>query len=203
MKKPYLQQVQLDRSVHDALIIVDVQNDFLPGGALAVHHGDEVIPTLNHYIERFHSQGLPIFATRDWHPVDHCSFKEYNGPWPRHCVAETHGAAFASELILPEAAKVISKATTSNEDAYSGFEGTDLANRLHHMNIQQVFVGGLATDYCVLHTVLDALREGFAVYVLTDAVRAVNVAAEDGNRALAQMQRKGANLITLEALVSE
>lgn len=203
MKTPRLEYVQLNQSVHDALVIVDVQNDFLPGGALAVPHGDEVIPILNHYIDRFYGQSLPIFATRDWHPINHCSFKEYDGPWPSHCVADSYGAAFASELKLPDAAEVIAKATTPNEDAYSGFEGTDLANRLHHLNIHRVFAGGLATDYCVLHTVLDALREGYTVYVLMDAVRAVNVNPEDGNRALAQMEQKGANLITLGALVSE
>ncbi len=182
----------------DALIIVDVQNDFLPGGALAVEDGDQIVPVLNRYIGRFSNQGLQTFATRCWHPEDHCSFRDRGGPWPRHCVVGSHGAAFASNLKLPKGVEVISKATTSDKDAYSGFDGTDLAQRLHQLKIQRLFIGGLATDYCVLHTVKDALKEGFEVCVLRDAVRAVNVQPDDGDKALTQMQQQGAILVTFD-----
>lgn len=171
----------------DTLIIVDVQNDFLPGGALAVAHGDEVIPVLNQYIARFSAKALPIFATRDWHPAHHCSFKLQGGPWPPHCVAETAGAAFARELRLPDNAIIVSKATRVDQDAYSGFVGTDLAERLRALKVARVFVGGLATDYCVLNTVLDARKNNFATVLLSDAIRAVNVQPDDGVRAIEKM----------------
>ena len=179
----------------DALIVVDVQNDFLPGGALAVPHGDEVIPVLNEWIDRFRAAGLPIVATRDWHPPDHCSFSPQGGPWPVHCVAGTHGAAFAPGLRLPPDTIVISKATRSDREAYSGFQGTELAERLRELGVRRIYVGGLATDYCVLNTVRDALREGFDVIVLRDAVRAVDVQPGDGERALAEMERLGARIV--------
>jgi nicotinamidase/pyrazinamidase len=114
----------------DALLVVDVQNDFLPGGSLAVPGGDEVIPVLNHYLATFEAHGLPTFATRDWHPSDHCSFQAQGGPWPVHCVAGTQGADFAPGLQLPSSTSVISKATSSERDACSGFEGTDLDSQL-------------------------------------------------------------------------
>lgn len=183
----------------DALVIVDVQNDFLPGGALAVPHGDEVVPVLNRWIERFTARGLPVVATRDWHPPDHCSFRERGGPWPVHCVAGTEGAAFAPGLRLPADALVISKATEPDREAYSGFEGTDLAARLRGLGVRRLFVGGLATDYCVLSTVRDARREGFDVVLLEDAVRAVDVQPGDGARALEEMRRLGAGLVRTEA----
>ncbi len=179
----------------DALIIVDVQNDFLPGGSLAVPEGDRVVPVLNRYIELFHSRGLPIYATRDWHPADHCSFEAQGGIWPPHCVAGTEGAAFAPDLRLPEDAVIVSKATTADKDAYSGFEGTDLAQRLRAQHVQRVFVGGLATDYCVLNTVRDALAAGFQVRVLRGAIRAVNVKPGDGQRAEAEMTELGARFV--------
>lgn len=171
----------------DALFLVDVQNDFLPGGALAVAQGDEVIPVLNQYIARFKAKKLPIIATRDWHPENHCSFKSQGGPWPSHCVAGTPGAAFARELRLPDNVIIVSKATQAEEDAYSGFSGTELAQRLRALKVTRVFVGGLATDYCVLNTVLDALKNNFATVLLTDAVRAVNVQVDDGVRATEKM----------------
>ncbi len=186
----------------DALIVVDVQNDFLPGGALAVPQGDAVIAPLNRYLALFHGRGLPIFATRDWHPKDHCSFQARGGPWPPHCIAGTPGAAFPSALALPEGTAVISKATTPDEEAYSGFQGTDLARRLREAGVARVFVGGLATDYCVQATVTDALQAGFAVVVLTDAVRPVEVHPGDGRRALEAMRRAGAVLADLGAVDS-
>lgn len=186
----------------DVLVIVDVQNDFLPGGALAVPRGDEVVPALNRYIREFQSRAIPIYATRDWHPDHHCSFKEQGGPWPPHCIAGTRGAEFARELDLPKKTVIISKATAQDKDAYSGFEGTDLGARLRRQNIKRVFVGGLATDYCVLNTVKDALKLGFTVMLLKDAIRAVDVTPGDGEKALRQMQRLGARTITLEMLAA-
>ena len=176
----------------DAVIIVDVQNDFIPGGSLAVPHGDEIVPVLNQYIAAFAAAGLAVFATRDWHPADHCSFKAQGGIWPPHCVAGTAGAAFAPALALPASAVIISKATARDSDAYSGFAGTDLEARLREGGITRVFVGGLATDYCVLNTVRDARRLGFDVVLLADAVAAVNVTPGDGPKALAEMLRLGA-----------
>lgn len=176
----------------DALIAVDVQRDFLPGGALAVAHGDQVVPVLNRYAALFAARGLPVFATRDWHPPNHCSFTPQGGPWPPHCVAGSAGAQWAPELELPPEAVVVSKATHADQDAYSGFAGTDLADSLRARGVRRVFVGGLATDYCVLNTVRDALRLGFAVVLLTDAIRAVDVRTGDGERAIAEMVGLGA-----------
>jgi nicotinamidase/pyrazinamidase len=176
----------------DALIVVDVQNDFLPGGRLAVREGDAVIPVLNRYLELFASRGLPVFATRDWHPANHCSFREQGGPWPAHCVAGSSGAAFAAPLKLPASAVVISKATTPDAEVYSGFEGTDLEARLRGLGVRRLFIGGLATDYCVLQTVRDALQRRFEVRLLVDAIRAVNVKPGDGAQAEAEMARRGA-----------
>jgi len=178
----------------DALLIVDLQNDFLPGGALGVRDGDAVIAPLNAAIDAFAAAKRPIYATRDWHTPDHCSFKAQGGPWPPHCVADTPGARFASALRLPASADVISKATAQAVDAYSGFQGTDLAARLAADGVERVYVGGLATDYCVLNTVLDARAAGLEVVVLEDAVRAVNVAPEDGAEAIERMQAAGAQL---------
>lgn len=184
----------------DALLVVDVQNDFLPGGNLGVAEGDAVVPVLNRYIEAFADKGLPIFFTRDWHPENHCSFQAQGGPWPAHCVAGTEGAAFAADLVQPAIAVVVSKADSPDTDAYSGFEGTELASELRRRGVSRVFVGGLATDYCVLNTVRDALRNGFEVYVLEDAVRAVNVQPEDGIEAMSEMKARGARPIDLEML---
>lgn len=181
-----------------ALLIVDVQNDFLPGGSLAVPHGDEVIPVLNRYIALARSRGAPVFASRDWHPRNHSSFRARGGPWPEHCVAGTPGAAFAPGLELPPEAVVISKAMREDADAYSSFEGTDLAPRLRKLGVKHVLVGGLATDYCVLNTVRDALKSGFEVLLLRDAIRAVNVQPGDGERAERQMAQAGAVAIRIE-----
>ncbi len=184
----------------DALIVVDVQNDFLPGGSLVVPDGDAVVPVLNRYLAGFAARELPVYATRDWHPPNHCSFKAQGGPWPPHCVAGTRGAAFAAPLKLPSGSFVISKAVRADKDAYSGFEGTELDASLRARKITRLFVGGLATDYCVLNTVRDALTLGYRVYLLTDAIRPVNVKPEDGRNAEAEMRRLGAEPVTLSAL---
>lgn len=186
----------------DALVVVDVQNDFLPGGALAVPKGDAVVPALNRYLSRWGGKGLPVYATRDWHPPEHCSFQARGGPWPVHCVAGTRGAEFAPGLEIPKDAIVISKGASRDRDAYSGFDGTDLHERLQAAGIRRVFVGGLATDYCVLATVKDALRLGYAVYVLDDAIEAVNVRPDDGAKARAEMAREGAVTIRFEQIGS-
>lgn len=184
----------------DALILVDVQNDFLPGGALAVPDGDQVVPVLNDYLRLFAREGLPIYATRDWHTPDHCSFREQGGPWPVHCVAESRGAAFADGLQLPANATVVSKATAPGKDAYSGFEGTDLAQQLRQRAVGRVFIGGLATDYCVLQTASDACRLGFITHVLEDAIRAVEVHPGDGRHACETMKQRGARLLRFHDL---
>lgn len=196
------QKKKLTPGTGDALLVVDVQNDFLPGGSLAVDRGDEVIPVLNRYIEVFLEVGLPVIATRDWHPAGHCSFKEQGGIWPPHCVQDTKGAAFATDLILPADAAIVSKATNKSAEAYSGFQGTKLAESLRSRNIRRVFIGGLATDYCVYETAKDALAEGFDVLVLEDAIRAVNVAPDDGANAMSDMMALGVHKIGLEALAA-
>lgn len=182
----------------DALLVVDVQNDFLPGGALGVPDGDAVVPILNRYIKAFIDRDLPVFFTRDWHPEKHCSFQKQGGPWPPHCVANTPGSEFSSDLEMPAAASIISKAQSVESDAYSGFEQTDLARELRERGVERVYVGGLATDYCVLNTVKDALSNGFEVFLLSDAIRAVNVKPSDGERAVEEMLDLGATPIDLD-----
>jgi nicotinamidase/pyrazinamidase len=186
----------------DALLLVDVQIDFMPGGALGVRHGDAVIAPLNAAIDRFRTAGLPIYASRDWHPPDHCSFVAQGGPWPVHCVADSPGAAFAPALVLPTDVRIISKATEVGRDAYSAFDGTDLVERLQEDGVQRLFIGGLATDYCVRWTVQDALAHGYEVVVLRDAVRPVDVRPGDGARALRAIQQRGARMVGRDALVA-
>ena len=186
----------------DVLLVTDIQNDFLPGGSLAVAGGDEVVPVLNRYIGAFQAQGLPVYATRDWHPLRHCSFHAQGGPWPVHCVAGTHGADFAATLTLPPDTTVISKATLQDREAYSSFQGTDLGSRLRAAGIRRLFIGGLTTDYCVLNSVKDARRLGYDVLVLADAIRAVDVQPGDGQRAEEEMASVGARRITLDGLAA-
>lgn len=177
-------------AIGDALLIIDVQNDFLPGGSLAVPAGDAVIAPLNVAIAAFTRKSLPIIASRDWHPANHCSFKAQGGIWPPHCIAGSSGAAFAAGLRIPETALVVSKAMLPEADAYSAFDGTQLADELHKMGVRRLIVGGLATDYCVLATVRDALALGLDVVVLTDAIRAVDVNPGDGRAAIEKMAGK-------------
>jgi len=178
----------------DALLIVDVQNDFLPGGHLPVPAGDQVIPALNSAIALFRAQALPIYATRDWHPPNHCSFKPNGGIWPPHCIEGTPGAAFPAALELPPDATIVSKGTMQERDAYSGFEETALADMLHAAAVSRLFVGGLATDYCVLNTVSDALAHGFDVVLMPDAMRAIELQPGDGQAAIDTMCERGAAL---------
>lgn len=189
----------------NALVVVDVQNDFLPGGALGVAGGDRIVPVLNEYIRRFREAGLPIFFTRDWHPPITKHFKTEGGPWPPHCIEGTPGAAFAPGLEIPPDAIVVSKGMDPNKDSYSAFDaegptGESFESLLRERGVTHLYIGGLATDYCVRFTARDAVRRGFQFTVLQDAVRGVN--DEDSRRALAEMAQAGAKLVTLPALPS-
>ena len=177
----------------DALLIVDVQQDFCPGGALAVPDGDAVVPVLNRWIDAAQAAGAAVFASRDWHPPDHMSFQDQGGPWPSHCVAETPGASFHPHLALPDSATVVDKGTDAEHEAYSAFEGTDLAAQLRAAGVERLWVGGLALDYCVRASVLDARRIAcLPVHVILNATRAVDVQPGDGSRALDDMRSAGA-----------
>ena len=175
----------------DALIIVDVQNDFCPGGALAVPHGDEVVPVLNRLIEH---RWLSV-ATMDWHPAEHCSFESRGGPWPPHCVQHTTGAELHREIDASKVQLVITKGSNPDQDAYSGFQGTELARILRERGVHRVVVCGIATDYCVRATAQDALHEGFEVLVLEDAIRGVEVQPGDCQRAIEELRQAGAKVI--------
>jgi nicotinamidase/pyrazinamidase len=180
-----------------ALLVVDVQNDFCPGGALAVAGGDRVIPVLNDLIDRFSAR--PVYASRDWHPPDTTHFKAFGGPWPVHCVAGTRGAELHPDLRLPSNAVVVSKGQDRADDGYSAFEGTTAAGRrlpddLRERGVTDLVIGGLATDYCVRASVLDARRAGFNVSVVTDAV--AGISPEGTARALEEMRLAGARLVS-------
>ena len=189
----------------DALLIVDVQNDFCPGGALGVAGGDQIVPVLNRYARRFAARGAAVFGSRDWHPHRTRHFKDHGGLWPRHCVQGTRGAEFHPGLELPAPSTVVSKGMDPDEDAYSCFqardaEGQELPALLRARGVRRLFVGGLATDYCVKATALDAVREGLEVVVLRDAIRAVDLEPGDGARAIEEMSRSGARFIVFEEL---
>ncbi len=186
---------------NSALIVVDVQNDFCPGGALPVREGDKVVPILDVYIQRFKERGLAVYFTRDWHPENHMSFKLQGGIWPPHCVQNTSGARFHPDLLIPSDAIIISKGIDPDRDAYSGFQGTDLYSLLKERDIRRLFIGGLATDYCVKSTVLDGLKSGFEVIFLADASRGVDVKPGDSQRAIEDMLREGAIKITLRDII--
>jgi nicotinamidase-related amidase len=174
----------------DALLIVDPQIDFCPGGTLAVPGGDAIFPAVNRAAER-----LPVVvASRDWHPSDHVSYHAQGGPWPVHCQAGTPGADLHPALDSSRIEKVFSKGTEPGLEAYSAFHGTGLAGWLRERGVRRLFVAGLATDYCVRASVLDALEEGFDVVVLEDAIGSVDVQPGDGERALAEMREAGARV---------
>lgn len=177
-----------------ALIVVDVQNDFCPGGSLAVAQGDEVIAPLNKLITEFLERGEPVFKTRDWHPSQTKHFQVYGGTWPVHCVQNTKGAEFHQDLIDDKHIRVISKGL-GDEDSYSGFDRTDLALQLRRLGVTEVWIGGLATDYCVKNTVLDALKEGFHVKAIAEAMKPVSIRPGDGERALEEMLTAGAEIM--------
>jgi nicotinamidase/pyrazinamidase len=183
----------------DALIVVDVQNDFCPAGTLAVTEGDQVIPVLNRLIAEFDRAGLPVIATRDWHPRRTTHFNTHGGQWPPHCIQGTTGAEFHRDLALGQSAVVVSKGAEENADSYSGFDAVDargfrLADMLRAQGVKRLLIGGLATDYCVKQTALDGLQQGFEVVVLEDAVRGVNLQPDDARQALEEMERAGAKV---------
>lgn len=177
--------------------MVDVQNDFLPGGPLPVPKGEEIIPILNDYIKIFNKINGKIFATRDWHPPNHASFIKNGGIWPEHCIRETEGAKFHPGLNLPENIILISKATDPYKEAYSGFEDTNLLKKLEKEQINRVFIGGLATDYCVKNTVLDALKFRFKTFFLMDGSRGINSTSGEIKRAVELMLINGAKKVVL------
>lgn len=174
----------------DALIVVDVQVDFCPGGALPIARGDEVVPVLNRWMAAAASNGVPVYASRDWHPVGHPSFVERGGQWPPHCLQDSDGARFHPDLELPEGTVVVTKGVRFDQDQNSAFDQTGLATELRRRGIARVWVGGLAQDVCVRATVLDAAREGFEVIVIADATRPVD--AQGGRTADEAMRAAGA-----------
>ncbi len=191
--------MKLHLTAKDALLVVDVQVDFLPGGALPVSNGETILQPLNRYIQMFSQRNLPIFFLRDWHCRNHCSFKENGGNWPPHCVADTSGASFHPKLVMPpENRHIVSKGQQLDKDAYSGFQNTELLKLLKEQGIRRVFVGGVATEYCVRATVMDALEAGFATVLLNDAIQGIDLQAGDGEKAVAEMLDGGAFIVSPE-----
>lgn len=191
-----------------ALLIVDVQNDFCPGGTLAVPEGDKVVPIMNEYIRRFQAAGLPIFASRDWHPLETRHFATGGGIWPPHCVQDTPGGAFHPGLDLPSDTIIVTKGADPEDDAYSVFEGKVpsgelFAELVSTAGIEHLYIGGLATDYCVSATTLDAIERGIKVTVLEDGCRGVEVNPGDTQRALEEMKARGADFGTLATISPE
>lgn len=191
-----------------ALLIVDVQNDFCPGGALPVPDGDRVVEPLSLVAGFFAAAGLPVLASRDWHPPVTKHFSGFGGVWPPHCVQESSGAAFHPALRLPKGALVISKGGDPDSDSYSAFDGRSADGRslgeiLTTLGVGHLYVGGLATDYCVRSSVLDARKAGLEVTLLTDAVAGVEISAGDSEKALQEMERAGAGFSTTEDAVRQ
>jgi nicotinamidase/pyrazinamidase len=175
----------------DGLIVVDVQNDFCPGGALPVPDGDAVVGAINRLMEE-----IPFtVATRDWHPADHGSFAEQGGPWPAHCVEETGGAQLHPKLHTSQIDAVVDKARVPGDEGYSGFEHTDLERLLREQDVDRVHIGGLALDYCVRATALDARKAGFEVVLHRDAVRAINAQPGDEERTLEELRAAGVEIV--------
>jgi len=191
-----------------ALLIIDLQNDFCPGGLLPVPQGDSVVPVINRYIEQVSAAGGAVYASRDWHPLNTKHFRAAGGPWPPHCVQGTGGAAFHPRLELPVDAIIITKGDNPRDDGYSAFDGTDADGRslmasLRARGITRLLVGGLATDYCVRASALDARKHGFDTVLLLDAMRGIELKEGDVARALDAMLRAGARTATLESVPLE
>lgn len=176
----------------DALLIVDVQNDFCPGGALAIDNGDAVVPVLNRWIRAATAAGVPVYASRDWHPAEHPSFKDRGGDWPAHCIQDTDGARFHPELELPDSVVKVTKGVRFDQDQYSVLDQTGFAEQLRRDGVERLFVGGLALDVCVRATVLQARKEGFDVVLLRDATRPVT--SEGGKKAVREMMDAGVDM---------
>jgi len=189
-----------------ALLIVDVQKDFCPGGSLAVAGGDEIIPVINNYIRLFQEKGLLILASRDWHPETSVHFKTRGGIWPVHCVQGSEGAQFHPEMRLPESAVILSKGMNPEKnDEYSDFQavteqGVPFPEFLKEQGISRFYISGIATDYCVKATVIDALNNGFAVTLLEDAIIGVELNPGDSARAIDEMIAAGATLEDIDQL---
>ena len=188
-----------------ALLIVDVQNDFCPDGKLAVPEGDAIVPMLNKYISIFSRNKWPVFASRDWHPKKTVHFKDFGGQWPEHCIQDTSGAKFHPVLRLPEDTIILSKGMDPDKDSYSAFQavdsrGNEFPHLLNSFFISELFVGGLATDYCVKWSVLDALKFGFKVMLLADAIKGVDLKPKDSEAAIEEMVSLGAKKMTFEKL---
>jgi nicotinamidase/pyrazinamidase len=184
-------------SVHpatgDALLIVDVQNDFCPGGALPIDDGDRVVPVINRWIKKFNEQGLPVYASRDWHPKDHLSFEAEGGLWPAHCIQDTLGAAFHPDLKLPASAVIVTKGVRFDQDQNSALDQTGLETHLRRKEIVRVFVAGLALDVCVLATAMDARRAGLEVLLILEGTRPVT--ESNGTEAVARMRAAGVSVL--------
>jgi len=191
--------------INSALVIVDVQNDFCPGGALEVYNADEIILVINRYMELFRGKGLPIIASRDWHPRETKHFEKFGGIWPEHCVQRSFGAMFRAGLLLPPDTLVFSKGMDPERDDYSALQarndtGTSLTDFLKKVGIRELYICGLATDYCVRQTALEGLHLGFSITVLVDAVRGVELNPGDSKRALDELEAAGAVLMVVEDL---
>lgn len=180
----------------DALLVVDVQNDFCPGGALPVPDGDQVVPILNACIAEAERKGVPVYLSRDWHPAGHVSFREQGGPWPVHCVQDTDGAEFHPDLRVPADAIKVTKGTRFDQDQYSAFDQTGLGEEMRRRGIRRLWIGGLAQDVCVRASALDAAKAGFEVHVIEDATRAIT---EDGGAEAVEEMRAAGVLVEREA----
>jgi nicotinamidase/pyrazinamidase len=178
-----------------ALIVIDVQHDFCEGGVLAARDTNSLISPLNFFIELCRTKSIPLFFTRDWHPANHQSFKNNGGPWPIHCVQGSWGAAFPKNLLIPEGATIIDKETKPDQVSYSDFQSTGLGEKLKELNIKEIAVCGIATEYCVKAGTLDGLKLGFRAVVLTDLIRPIEVKDGDATAALNEMKDAGAILM--------
>jgi nicotinamidase/pyrazinamidase len=187
------------RKTNVALLVVDVQRDFCPGGALAVPNGERVVPVLNRCLEEAVQHRVRVYASRDWHPATSDHFQASGGPWPPHCVQNTPGATFHPDLQLPPSTVVITKGDDPRAHGYSAFEGhTDegrsLTEDLQAHGIEELYVGGLATDYCVRESVLAARKAGLRTAVLEDAVAGIDAQRGDVDRAFDEMRAAGADV---------
>jgi nicotinamidase/pyrazinamidase len=196
VKEPIMNTTEKQLSQGDILLIVDVQKDFCPGGALPIEDGDRVVPILNNWIERARSVGVPVYVSRDWHPKHHVSFEESGGQWPPHCIQDSDGARFHPELRIPFDAVVVTKGVRFDQDQNSVFDQTGLADWLHRRGTRRLFVGGLAQDVCVKLSVLDARKAGFEVLLIADATRPVT--PEGGREALDNMRSAGAEILGVD-----
>jgi len=180
-------------SERDALMVEDVQLDFCPGGALPVEEGDQVVEVINKWTEAALSGGAALYFSRDWHPRTHPSFQDQGGLWPAHCVQDSEGAAFHPDLNVPETSVIVTKGTRFDRDQYSSFDETGLAAEMRRRGVKHIWIGGLALDFCVRATTLDARKEGFDVSLILDATR--HIAPESGAEALEEMRRAGVRVL--------